>query len=210
MASFQFFAGDNNNINNLGGSGLGFYGPAGFGASVAVGNFNSNTYITNSAGTAQGPLCDNIKYANTGSGFLNTGTSGIPLRAMPNQNATLNIRFVHDSAVNVQNASILIYDRTNTASGAVGVTTYTANIQHPDPVATNNGSGSTAWTHHPAQPSGAVSLSLPSNPGSGGLWANNSSTRQDTIHDWYLAISASPDSIGSKTQYGLYCACEYL
>jgi len=29
-------------------------------------------------------------------------------------------------------------------------------------------------------------------------------------HDWYVALSASPDSIGSKTQYGLYFTLEYL
>lgn len=31
-----------------------------------------------------------------------------------------------------------------------------------------------------------------------------------TRHDWYLAISASPDSIGSKTDFGLYFTLEYL
>ena len=32
----------------------------------------------------------------------------------------------------------------------------------------------------------------------------------DTQHDWFIAISASPDSIGSKTSYGLYVSLEYL
>jgi len=31
-----------------------------------------------------------------------------------------------------------------------------------------------------------------------------------TRHDWYLALSASPQSIGSKTDYGLYFTMEYL
>jgi len=31
-----------------------------------------------------------------------------------------------------------------------------------------------------------------------------------TRHDWYLALSASPQSIGSKTDYGLYFTIEYL
>ncbi len=29
-------------------------------------------------------------------------------------------------------------------------------------------------------------------------------------HDWYVALSASPDSIGSKTSYGLYFTLEYF
>lgn len=31
-----------------------------------------------------------------------------------------------------------------------------------------------------------------------------------TRHDWYVALSASPDAIGSKTDYGLYFTLEYL
>jgi hypothetical protein len=29
-------------------------------------------------------------------------------------------------------------------------------------------------------------------------------------HDWYVALSAEPNTIGSKTQYGLYFTLEYL
>jgi hypothetical protein len=29
-------------------------------------------------------------------------------------------------------------------------------------------------------------------------------------HDWYVALSSEPESIGSKTQYGLYFSVEYL
>jgi hypothetical protein len=29
-------------------------------------------------------------------------------------------------------------------------------------------------------------------------------------HDWYLALSSEPQSIGSKTNYGLYFTVEYL
>jgi hypothetical protein len=31
-----------------------------------------------------------------------------------------------------------------------------------------------------------------------------------TRHDWFIAMSASPDSIGSKTDFGLYFTLEYL
>ena len=33
---------------------------------------------------------------------------------------------------------------------------------------------------------------------------------QSLQHDWYVALSASPESIGSKTDFGLYFTLEYL
>lgn len=42
-------------------------------------------------------------------------------------------------------------------------------------------------------------------------WISNSGAAlSDYRHDWYVALSASPDSIGSKTNYGLYFTLEYL
>jgi hypothetical protein len=80
MATISFYT-DGNQIG--GGSGLGFYGDAGFGASVAVGAYQGRTFITNSTGTAQGPQGDNIKYVNPGSGILGAVGSGIGIDAIP-------------------------------------------------------------------------------------------------------------------------------
>lgn len=210
MATFSFSAGENTNINNLSGSGLGFYGGS-FGASIAVGAFNQTTFITNSNGTALGPQADNIKWAHAQSGIVNSSSSPIQLTAIPNYQATLKINFNHATAVQVQNVYLKIYDRTNTASGAIGVDTYTCEIIHPDTTQTNNGSGDTNWTYHPASPSGSVTLTLANSPGISGLYAGSgNSTRTDTNHDWFIGITATPNSIGSKTQYGLYCQLEYL
>ena len=44
----------------------------------------------------------------------------------------------------------------------------------------------------------------------GGGTACYGGTGIDMRHDWYIAISASPREIGSKTQYGLYFSLEYL
>jgi hypothetical protein len=35
-------------------------------------------------------------------------------------------------------------------------------------------------------------------------------THQSVRHDWYLALSSEPVTVGSKTQYGLYFTLEYL
>ena len=205
-ADIGFYVGDNYG-HRLVGSGLGFYG-SGFGQSVAVGAFQDTTYVTNSAGTAQGIQGDNVKWVHPASGQVAGGVQ-LLLRDIPNDIATLNLRFTFDTAVKAQNAQVRIYDRVTTTRGASGVTTYIAEIIHPNPVQGPTGSGSTGWF----VASGTIAnqaFNLYSNPGISGLYNNQVSGRSDTRHDWYLAISASPDSIGSKTLYGLVFSLEYL
>lgn len=207
MAEINFFA-DSFGITNLAGSGLGFYG-AGFGQSVNVGEWQDSTFITNGNGTAQGPQVNNLKWLNTMSGQINGASSGVLLTQIPNYLATLNIRFTHTSAVQVQNVKLRIYDRSNINNPASGVTTKVAELIHPDIIQNNNGSGDVTWN----TPAGsALIMDLAPSPGYSGLYAGNgsNSTRTDTRHDHYVAISASPDSIGSKNLYGLYVSLEYL
>jgi hypothetical protein len=212
MATISFWAGENNNIANLAGSGLGFYGGA-FGYSVAVGTYQQTTYITNAAGTAQGPQCDNVKYVHPNSGLMGSNTVPSSLLYMPNSLATLNIRFDHTSAVKVQNVEARVYDRYSISNPHSGVTVAMAELIHPSNDQTVIGSGDSVWciASGTAAATGIV-LSLAPSPGSGGIHAGNgsNSVRTDTVHDWFMAISASPDSIGSKTQFGLYVSLEYL
>jgi len=99
-----------------------------------------------------------------------------------------------------------IFDRTNINNPASGVTTKVAEIIHPDVVQNNNGSGDTTWN----TPTGSdVIMDLVASPGMSGQRPNGSDTTADR-HDYYVAISASPDSIGSKNLYGLYVELEYL
>lgn len=206
MATISFYAGNSAFvINNLSGSGLGFYS-SGFGNSVDVGSYQDVTYITDGAGTALGPQVNNIKYLNTASGTVNSASSGLILTGIPNYLATLNIRFTHSSAVKTQNAKLRIYDRSNINNAASGVTTKVAQLIHPGITQINNGSGDTTWQ----TPAGSsIVASFVASPGTSGQRPNGANTT-DTQHDWYAAISASPDSIGSKTQYGLYFELEYL
>jgi len=206
MALISFLAGENFTINNLSGSGIGFYGDGGFGASVNVGQYQGRSFITNGNGTAQGPEIDNVKFLNSASGILGQTGSGIALTAMPNYQATLNIRFTDASSVQTQNVSMRIFDRVDINNPASGVTTKVAEIIHPGTTQANDGSGDVAW-HTPAGSS--VTVDFISSPGVSGLRPNGPNTT-DTVHDWYSAISASPDSVGSKTQYGLYFTLEYL
>lgn len=203
MATLSFYS-DTAGISNLNGSGLGFYGSL-FGNSVQVGSYQTTTYITNGAGTTEGPNVDNIKWTHPGSGSINGGGS-VALQSMPNRNATLNVRFEHGSAVVTQNAKLRIYDRSNINNDPSGVLCKVAGLIHPNPVVGVGGSGDATWQ----TPTGSsVILDLHASPGTSGLSPNGLST-SDTRHDWYVAISASPNSVGSKTQFGLYVETEYL
>ena len=195
----------------LGGSGLAFFGDAGFGSSVEVGKYQGTTFVSDGAGTTKGAQAQNIKYLNPGSGILGAASSGIGLKAIPNYQATLNVRFTHSNKVKAQNCELRIYDRTNINNPASGVTTKVAEIIHPRVTQFATGSGDDTWI----SPKGSgVVANFASSPGVSGFYAGDGvtviSTKQSTRHDWYAAISASPDSIGNKTQYGLFFSLEYL
>jgi hypothetical protein len=203
--AINFVAGPGFTIQDLAGSGLGFFGAGGFGASVQVGYWQGRTFITNGTGTTQGPEVNNVQYLNSGSGVLGQSGSGIPLLHVPNYQATLNIRGLFDSAVKTQNVQLRIFDRVDPANPPSGVTTAVAEIVHPNPIQGTGGSGSSAWVF----PTGNTYLTLTASPGMSGQRPNGANTT-DTQHDWYIALSASPNSVGSKTNYGLYVSMEFL
>jgi len=210
MATLKFYAdpghGDGFDID-MWGSGLGFYGSAGFGASVAVDSYQDLTYVTNANGDDEGPSASNVKWTHANSGEVNT--TPLNVNYIPNLESTLNIRFTHGTAVQVQNVELRIWDRNDINEGASGVVTQVYECLHVSPLQAAAGSGKASWT----QPAGSsVTLSLAQSPGISGLAAasGDSSTTPDTQHDWYVCLSAKPDSIGSKTQFGLYVSLEYL
>ncbi|MHA2428390.1 MAG: hypothetical protein ACXADB_10240 [Candidatus Hermodarchaeia archaeon] len=204
MATISFHAGDAGYIANLAGSGLGFFG-ASFGQSVEVGSYQDTTYITNGTGSIEGAVTENTKWIHPASG-IQSDAGEIALLKIPNRLATLNIRFTHGTAVKTQNVKLRIFDRSNINNAASGVTTKVAELIHPQNSQTVTGSGDSTWN----TPWGSgVVMDLVSSPGESGQAPNGPQT-QDTIHDWYTVISASPDSIGAKTLYGLYVELEYL
>ena len=210
MAAIDFFA-DQLAIENLNGSGLGFYGTS-FGSSVQVGSYQNSTFITDGNGTSEGPQVNNLEWVHPDSGSID-GLTEVTMTSIPNFLATLNPRFTHGSAVQVQNVKARIYDRVNIDNPASGVTTQVAELIHVDTVQNDNGSGDSAWIEiTPANGGSGTIVDLADSPGLSGEFAGNGSqsTRADTQHDWYLALSASPDSIGSKTLYGFYIELEFL
>lgn len=203
MALISFYTQDNH-VQNLNNSGLGFYGTS-FGDSVEVGQYQESTFITDSTGTNQGPQGNNVKYVHPNSGSID-GLDPVNLLNIPNYLTTMNARFTHGSSVRTQNVKFYVYDRSNINNDPSGVLCKCAEIIHPNTDQTGlTGSGDASWVT--VQGSGSI-LSLVDSPGTSGLSPNGPST-QDTRHDWYLAISASPESVGSKTFAG-YFSVEYL
>ena len=125
--------------DNIVGSGLGFYG-ATFGSSVQIGAFQDKTFVTNSAGTAQGPAANNIKFTVPATGNTQTIGSGIPITKINSGNRSFHINFDHSTDVNVQNCQLRIYDRTNINFPASGVVTKVCELVN------FAGKTSAAWT----------------------------------------------------------------
>jgi hypothetical protein len=171
------------------------------------------------------------------SGVSPNGGSTIGLSGMPNYYTPLNIRFTHTEGVRVQNCKLRIFDRNDITKQASGVTTKVFESRHPQPNEAHNGQSGTlalrgvsnyGWTEFdPAEV--MADLNFTSSPGTSGLntsagetlpsgladgsinWLSNEGVAHESLrHDWFVAMTASPDSIGSKTQYGLYFTLEYL
>ncbi len=96
----------------------------------------------------------------------------------------LKINFSHSSSVETQNAIFYAYDGSDTTAGPSNVTFYAA-----------EGGVSSSWTNA---------------EGSGSALALADNTSAATSHDFYLAVSASPDTVGTKTGNMYRIELEYL
>lgn len=205
MATLKFYA-DGNEIPNAEGSGLGFYG-ANFGSPLTVGGWNSRTFVTSSDGTTQGVEADNCMWVSSTGVVLGSTGSGIKPTQVPNRQATLEIRLTNDVAVTVPTVTAYFYDRYSIYNAPSGITYKALEIIHPGITQDDTGSGDSTWL----TPAGsAVTVSLAPSPGVSGFYAGNgsNSTRSDTEHSWFMAISCSPNTIGAKLG-ALYISAEF-
>lgn len=220
------------------GSGLGFYGST-HGVSVPVGSQQRTTYVTNADGTVEGTQLNNTAMSTSGTASSKgtvsiNGNEPITLDNLPNFLCPLNLRFEHSTPVRVQNCKLRIFDRNNIDRPASGVTTWVFESRHPSNLQTvgslsfrankdNTASAGFVWKEFDPTPGQYDELALTSSPGVSGLNTDTSDTVTDlgytsrsgislesVRHDWYVALSSEPESIGSKTNYGLYFTVEYL
>ena len=222
-------------ITHDAGSGLGFYGSS-IGVSVPVAEYQTTTYHTNGDGTdtAGATKLKNTQYATSTTVKPDTADA-IDNDTLANFETPLNVRFTHTEPVAVQNVKLRIFDRNDIAKAASGVDTRVYEARHPmgshsiSQLGLNAGAPyDTDWTLFNGDSSDdEKEIPLTAGPGvSGSNTLVNESASVATLigtdgtaegashksmrHDWYMALSASPESIGSKTSYGLYFTLEYL
>lgn len=211
MATLNLYAGENTLVPaNLG---LGFFGNDGFGAPVIVGEYQGRTFIANASGTSENFECNNNKYLAPSSVLHGQAGSGILLTELPNELATINIRFTHGNPIYTQFGKMYIYDGTsdgivpNKTTPPTGMDFYGAEIIHPTNIQTNVGNGDGTWNE--ITTSGSNWLTLTNSPGTLGVRDGGPSYILDDRHDWYVALSCSPTQLGSK-QFGVLVELEYL
>ena len=219
-------------------SGIGFYG-GDFGLSVPVGSPQETTFVTSADGTSAGLRLQNTKYLTDTTVEYGGSTKNLddlpnyyaPLNVrfthdspVRTQNCKLKIFNRQDVTKAAEDVDTWVYEIRHPNPLEAGLT-----LNH-------RAAGYLAheWTEFKGSSINNRSLSssemaLTSSPGVSGLNGNNTDNNQDINyggfsnytsadanghvseqHDWYLALSAEPTTIGSKTNFGLYFTLEYL
>jgi hypothetical protein len=192
--------------NTSGANFLGFFGtggPQGTPFAVIIDRYQDKTFITNMSGTnlgvapwglrASGQLI-NHKYLTSNTTNINGGGS-VALSTVPIASGTLLIRFVPSGAVSVvtQNAALRAVIL-NSTSGVDNVTSVVTGlkIQGFEPISDS------AWTQMAG--AGAIDNQLQFND------HNTSNTR----HDFFACLSASPEAVGQRNNFGFFMIIEFL
>lgn len=207
MASILIRAGEGYAVDYANSTGVCFFGAGGAGYSIAVDEYNSTTFIGNSAGTVTSAQVDNNKWVAATGVVYGSSSQWYRLTEMPQDKATINMSFSNATAVDVQNVELRAYDGSDISNAPSGLEIKMFEILHPAITYTNTGSGDTYWTN--ASGSTGI-LSLSDSPGSSALTAFSGGTIASAWHDWYIGISVKPTSVGSKTGNKIYMSLEYL
>ena len=171
---------------------LGFFG-AGFGFSIRVGEYNNTCYSTNDNGTTNFGQVPNLRFANSSGAYVASETVATELLEVDNAESTLRITLNTDSNVQTKNTSFRAFDRVNIDNNPSGVVVKAAEINKPSP--SFRGSGDVSWS---------------TIAGSGSTLAINSQLLASGTHIWHVGVTASPQSIGEKTNLCFYFETEFL
>lgn len=195
--TIEWFAGDGSPEIQPAASGgfntVGFYGSS-FGFSIRVGEYNNTTYRTNANGTSDGGALPNLRFANTSGAHVGSEVSATELLEVDNDEATLKITLTTDNPIKTQNSSFRCFDRVSINNNPSGVTMRAAEIRKDQ--TTVRGSGDTNWT---VVAGSGSTLSLA-----------DQTTENSTTHDWYIGLTATPTSIGEKTNIAFYLESEFV
>lgn len=172
-----------------------FAGSGGLTTPITVGNWQSETHLgsgdpgTDQCGTNH---VRNVKYV-AGTQFdSGSGTETLNDTNLAQTECTLRIKFTDASSVATSNARFYSFDGSTETNEAVGVEAY----------AFERGVSATTWTQI--------------NDDSANIGGDNSGERLTlsdqtaaTEHYYYIAVSARPESVGSKTQFDFGIALTY-
>ena len=165
---------------------IGFYGAA-FGDAITVSEYQTTTHNETSGGTHDCPSSSTVHLHNTkyisGTEFALDagGTETLNGTNLTTAECPLKINFAHGSSVATSSATFWAYDGTTDSAVPTEVTFQCAE------------QADTAWTN--AEGSGAA-MTLDDNT-------------TDTSHDFYLALSASPEAVGDKTAFAVKIQLTY-
>lgn len=172
---------------------VGFFG-ASFGFSIRVSEFNNTTFRTNANGTTDGAQLPNLRFANISGTFVGPDIVAKELLDVEQSETTLKITLTTDNPIKTQNTNFRAFDRISINNDPSGVTIRAAEMRKSSP--TVRGSGNINWLV--VAGSGSV------------LGMFDQTTAASTTHDWYVGLTASPNSIGEKTDIGFYFETEFL
>lgn len=172
-----------------------FSGSGGITTPITVGSWQDETHLgdgdpgTDQCGTTHMP---NVKYVSGTQFDDGAGTETLNDTNLAQTECTLRVTFTDASSVDTTNVRFYSFDGTTETTEAVGVEAY----------AFEQGKGNTQWTQI--------------NDDSGNIGGDNSGERLSlggytgqTEHTWYIAVSARPESVGSKTEFDFGIALTY-
>lgn len=172
-----------------------FSGSGGLSTPITVGSWQDETHLgsgdpgTDQCGTNHVP---NVKYVSGTQFDGGSGTESLNDTNLVATECTLRIEFTDASSVATSNARFYSFDGSTETNEAVGIEAY----------AFEQGVGASSWTQL--------------NDDSGNIGGDNSGERLSlsdqtagTEHYFYIAVSARPESVGSKTQFDFGIALTY-
>ena len=152
---------------------LQFAGSTGFDSRIKVDEYNESTHVKTSGGanksSANTPRNNQFVTAST---ISVDGAAAVNLNTIENSDAALKINFSDSESVAVEEAKFFSYDGSDTAVAITGLNFRAAEV------------GDTNWTEAEGSAS-ALDLGDKETPA--------------TSHDYFIAVSASPTSVGAKT-----------
>ena len=143
-----------------------------FGNPIQVSSYNGGTHVRSSGGVddSASNTPNNNKYVASGTGDWGDGTES--LANILDGECALKMTIAYDTTITVTDITMYAYDGTTPANAPTGTTVQLAE------------QGDSAWTQA---------------HGSASALAIDDSTTPATSHDFYVAISASPSSVGTKS-----------